>query len=513
MTGRAGAVLRLVGVALLTLTALTWHTRSARGATPSAYMAGQGESFPEQAVMQLERDAGNANVIGGLTPTYLAGNALGEEGALGNFAQGQADFAVTGQPLNSAEMATAASSHITPAYVPYATGAVAIVAAVTVRNQAGTVGLLQGLKLKMSTLAKIYTGQITSWKDAEIFTENPGLTYELNHVVEQPPTIDPVARQDSTATNSAFFAAIRANSKASAAFGPTIPATGQPADRFPSTGIGTPVTGGSAAVAQHMRHIDPSTGIPSNQPASSIGYVSIAWAQQYSIPLVAMENLAGNYVAADAGSIGSAMSSGATFDPSTNLYSISKTFDYSAMTDPAAYPIPLPDYLVVPQTGDTAPKENAVAGFVNFALGSTGQQDVTANGMVPPNSSVAAAGKAVASAMIAAATTTTSTTTSTTSNTSTTSTSVTPTSTAAQGSSTTSTTAGGVATTTTSTGNRAVAAAASNGGSSASSNPRSSSGAQLPSTGGSAAALGAFGVGAIVAGDLVRQRARRRRRP
>jgi ABC-type phosphate transport system substrate-binding protein len=412
--------------------------------------------------------------------------------------------------MSTSETSTATSKNITPAFLPFGTGAVAIVVALTVLHPDGTQGLIQGLHLTMATLAKIFTGRITSWDTKEIFDENPSLQFELQHIKQVPPTIDATARSDSSSTNSALLAALRADPAADAFLtGLGVPAEGIPPDQFPPNAAISDLSGGSALVAEHMLKINPNTGVPSNAPAASIGYLGLAWAAQFHIPLVAVQNLKGNFVAASEASLTPAMS-GQTFDSSTGLYPLSKTYDYSTIQDPNAYPIPLPNYLVVPKTGDAPAKENALAAYVKYAVSTPGQQDVTYNGMIGVGSDVATAANSLATTMLAdAATTTTTSTSSTSTSTSTSAPTSTSTTTAASATSTTSTLVSATTstvhgTTTTTTGRTSAAAL----GGSQSGGGALTGGATLPITG-AAPTIGFAGLVAVIVGDVVRRRARR----
>ena len=494
---------------LLVVSSIGAWVGGAAATTPAPYMSGEGESFPQQAISKLLTDAYNANQLGGLTPTYLGTNATGEDGARQSFVAATCDFAVSGAPLTPDEISTAAANGITPAYVPYGIGAVGIAVALTVTNQQGQTVLLAGLRLTIPTLAKIYVGQIVYWNDAEIFNENPGLTYELQHIAVVPPVINIVGREDSSATNSALLAAFRANPAAYSAWkspngSSVIPAQGIPPDQFPPENSLTATTGGSAAVAQKMMRINPNTGIPDTQPRNSIGYLSPAWATQYGIPLAAVQNAKGNFLTPTPAAVAAAVP-GSTFDTTAEQYAITKAFDYSTIQDPGAYPIPLPSYLILPKVGATAAKAQALAGFVKFALGSTGQQDVATNAMVPVGTDVIAAGTAIADAMIAAATTTT-TTSSTTSTTAPTTTTTTAQALVAAGPTTTTSKSDPGAAPSATRARRAVQPA----GAAAASGPRARLTAFLPTTGNGFAPFGGvIGLCAVFAGDVVHRRARR----
>ena len=84
----------------------------------------------------------------------------------------------------------------------------------------------------------------------------------------------------------------------------------------------------------------------------------------------------------------------ATADPTTNNL---VTFN-SSLTDAAAYnsALMLQSYLVVPTNGLSAAKATALAQFIRFALGGTGQKDIASLESAPATSAMESAGLKVA---------------------------------------------------------------------------------------------------------------------
>jgi len=438
---RLGAALCIAGALLIVAAVLP---TSADGAvtTPSTTLSGEGESWPALAMNQLESDAISSGNISGMSATYLGVNALGEDGARQDFANGTTDFDVTEAPLSPSEISTATQTGLTPEYIPYGLGSVAIVLGLSYLDANDQPHLITGMHLTMDTLAKIFQGVITLWSNSAILAENPTLAPILENLSNSVATINVIQRTDSSATTSALLAAIRASGADGFKYYTSFtPATGIPPDQFPSIDAANVrgVSDGSQIIAEDVLNIDPHTGVPSSQLDDAISYLSPAWAAKYGIPVVAIQNIAGNFEVPTAQTVTDAVTSGSTFDTTTNLYSMSENFDYSKMAAADAYPIPLASYMVVPTQGAMPAKAAAMAGLANFALSTAGQADLTASGMVPLTAPAQTAASAEATALAASSTTTTS----TSSATSTTAVTVPTTSTTALSSSTTPTAAAG----------------------------------------------------------------------
>ena len=89
----------------------------------------------------------------------------------------------------------------------------------------------------------------------------------------------------------------------------------------------------------------------------------------------------------------------ATIDPTTNLV----TFPANGGSDPAAYPIMVMSYLVVPTSGLSAAKAAALSQFLQFVFSSAGVSDITGLGAAPPTPAMTKIGDAVAAEVAAEA--------------------------------------------------------------------------------------------------------------
>jgi hypothetical protein len=188
---------------------------------------------------------------------------------------------------------------------------------------------------------------------------------------------------------------------------------------------------------------------------------------------IAIQNAAGHYVLPTSAATSAALND-ATLEPTTNLV----TFNANP-SDAAAYPIDVMSYLVVPTSGLSAAKATALASFIKFVLGATGQADVKSLGDGPVTTAMVSAGMQVADQVAAEATQTSST----------------------SGTSTTSTTAAETAASIGSTGQGSTGDAAT---SAAGSNPT------LAFTGGWPLPIAVTGGGLLFLGGVLRRATRRR---
>jgi PBP superfamily domain len=147
-----------------------------------------------------------------------------------------------------------------------------------------------------------------------------------------------------------------------------------------------------------MLQLNPATG--EREPSSAthhIAYLAPSWIAKYNAPLVSIQNNAGQFVAPTSAGVLTAIEQAGTVDPKTNLI----TLDFSKITDPAAYPIPMVEYLAVPTTGLSTAKAKALAAFVKYVLSDAGQKDVADTGYVPVSQETRTAGLKVAAALAA----------------------------------------------------------------------------------------------------------------
>jgi hypothetical protein len=255
---------------------------------------------------------------------------------------------------------------------------------------------------------------------------------------------------------------------------------------------GKTVPGGDEATFGKLLDLDQRTNQPSTDAAlmqlGAIMPVADVWTGNplgvnWNFPTAAVQNAAGQFVVPSAGAAKAAENDAtlaSTSDPTTNNL---VTFNANA-SDSAAYNnyLMLQSYLLVPTNGLPADKALALAQFIRFAVGGTGQADIAALGAAGATQAEVTADLAVAQQLDAEA--------------------------AASGASTASTT-----TTTT-----ALAASSTGTPGTSSSDVPASTGSTGAGPGGTLAATGenpsllvGVGLACLICGELARQLLRRRR--
>jgi phosphate transport system substrate-binding protein len=390
-------VVAVVGACLAATSASVSVQAPPAGADDSA-LFGEGGSFAEPLVLQLEHDG--AAAITPLVAGYFDANVdQGRE----DFASGSADFAVSEFPLTQQEATDAAKNGRSFAYVPFAASAVAISAVILCANDSslkpGT--LCPNLQLTVPQLAKVFTNAVTSWTDP-LFAQAQG----GSPITPTYPTISAIHEVEPSYSNLAMATLFENNSLAKPVWESFLTtnkiSSDAPSELWP-TGGGA--SGGDRALADALIPVNESTGVPQQNPQlwgnGTIAPLPSEWlGAPRNLPTVAVINAAGAFVSPPrpGGSVDSmtAAEKYATLDPATNWV----TYRFSA-TDPAAYPIPAMDYLIVPTSGLDQIKATALAGFIRFVLGTAGQADVQALGAAPVTAAMVTAGMHVADAVAA----------------------------------------------------------------------------------------------------------------
>ncbi|HEY5025777.1 MAG TPA: hypothetical protein VII76_12440 [Acidimicrobiales bacterium] len=473
----------------------------ASGADTGVPLGAEGGSFAAPLMDLLQNDPAAVSAIAPFVPSYFDADV---DQAQQDFAMGAIDYSVTEAPLTASEAATAAQNGRSFAYVPFAASPVAI-AAIVECDQASTLSSTTwctngNLELTVPQLAQIFTdlstlenpppggGAIGTWNDAQLLTLNPGLA----GVSAQSKAITAIENDQPSATNMALESLFVSNTTAKAIWDAYIKyfegsTDDTPTDLWPHT-----LTAGSSdeLIEQTLIKVNSNVNppVPDADPThwgqGDIAPLPIDWWSGSTLdnPTIAIQNAEGAFVAPAVASMDAALGD-ATMDPTTNLVRFNAN-----PTDAAAYPLPVMSYLVVPTSGLDPSKATALAAFIKFVLGSTGQADVESMGAAGVTPAMVSAGLKVADEVAAQATTTTTTTT----------TSV-PTSTSTTSSTTGTSTSSGQG----STGNGAGAAAST----------ASDSSPSLALTGGAAWPLPLAGGVLVLAGFVARRALRSRIAP
>jgi len=211
-------------------------------------------------------------------------------------------------------------------YVPYVTAPITV--------SYNLEGVSKRLKFTPATLAKIFQGDITTWNDAAIAADNPG--------VKLPATKVTIARRsDSSGTTQNFT-------------GYLVKAAGS----VWKLGTGSTITWPEGSQGGNG---NPGVSAIVGQTNGAIGYVDFSDAKATGLDYGAVQNAAGKYIvpslpAATAALDGVALASDGLYDPLNSPAA-------------AAYPITAPTWLLVYQKYSNADTANAVKAWAEYLIG------------------------------------------------------------------------------------------------------------------------------------------------
>ncbi len=334
-------------------------------------ISGAGSTWSQVAV-----DAWRADVRASGVVVNYAGT--GSTDGRSQFIQGTVDFANTEIPFqNPPEPGQQAEIPSRPyAYLPIVAGGTSFMYNLTVAGQRVT-----DLRLSGTTLAKIFTGQITRWSD-------PAIKKDYGRALPDIPII-PVVRSDGAGASAQFTKYMA--SQASSTYCPFIRSklhlsgSACPSVSFYPAFGNSKAQNGSNGVANY---------VSASYGAGAIGYVEYAYAKRLNFPVVSLLNKGGYFSQPTAGNVAVALTKAKiNKDLTQNLESVYTN------PDPRAYPMSSYSYMVVPTT-TAAPfnsdKGKTLSTFVNYFL-CTGQQKADILGYSPlPKNLVLAGFKQVA---------------------------------------------------------------------------------------------------------------------
>ncbi|MGE0762194.1 MAG: phosphate ABC transporter substrate-binding protein PstS [Bdellovibrionales bacterium] len=252
--------------------------------------------------------------------------SIGSGGGVRQFIAGTVDFGATDDPMNDDEVKQVKGAMF---HLPTAIGGVVI----TFNIPGLEVTEAKPLRLTAEVVAEIFMGKITKWDDAKIKTLNPALKLPAQFIVV-------ASRADGSGTTAVFTQYLSDNSaewKAKVGNGKAI--------KFP-TGLGGK---GNEGV----------TGLVRQNPGA-IGYVELTYAKVNKLPMAAIKNAAGEFVAPSLESLTAA---------AANMKSVPADLRLSMRntTGKTSYPIAAFTYLLVNQNM-SANKSGKFVEFLNWAL-------------------------------------------------------------------------------------------------------------------------------------------------
>lgn len=344
---------------------LSLSTATATPAAAQSYVpiSGAGSTWSQNAVDQWRR---NVNQFG-MRINYAG---TGSSDGRNQFRNGTVDFAVSEIPYglrdgNSVDDAPQRGY----AYMPIVAGGTAFMYNLKIGGQRVT-----NLRLSGEVIAAIFTGGITSWDDARIAADNPGLTLPARKVV-------PVVRSDGSGTSAQFTTWL--SKKHAGAWDPYCRKAGR------STPCGTtsqyPVVPGSGFTAQ-SGSLGVSGYVAQNQNEGAITYVEYSYALNTGFPVAKMLNANGVYVEPKASNVAVGLLGARINDdrnsPQYLTQDLSGVYDNG---DARAYPLSSYSYIVVPTAADGTfnnEKGRTLGAFAYYFL-CEGQQQADSLGYSP----------------------------------------------------------------------------------------------------------------------------------
>lgn len=269
---------------------------------------------------------------------------IGSGEGITRFLGGSLDFGASDAPLTAAQEATIPGG---VSHIPVTAGMVAV--------PYNLPGDIEGpLRLPREVLGDIFAGVITSWDDPRLVGANPDL--HLPH-----DSIRVVARLDGSGTTYAFTNHLDATSEA-----------------WRNTGVGVGTQVGWPAGAMRARGNE-GVAVNIQRADGTIGYVEYGFASRLGLPLAALENAAGEFVAPSP-EAGAAALAEASLPPDLKI----------DIPDPAgagAYPIVTFTWQLVRNQSADGVTAEAIRAFTGWAV-SEGQEFAAPLGYVPLPASV-----------------------------------------------------------------------------------------------------------------------------
>jgi len=248
--------------------------------------------------------------------------SIGSGGGIRQVSDGTVDFGASDGPMSD-EQLKASKSKLT--HIPTVLGAV--VPAYNIPGFSGT------LNFSGDTLANIFIGKITSWNDASIAKDNPGV--KLPNV-----PIIVVHRSDGSGTTyvwTDYLTKVSGDWSGSVGKGSSV--------KWPA-GLGAK---GNEGVAGMIRQMD-----------GALGYIELIYAEQNKIPYGNVKNAAGEYVKASLSSVTAAAATAKI----PNDYRVSIT----NAPGKGVYPISSFTWLLIPAKNADAAKQKALIDFLNWMV-------------------------------------------------------------------------------------------------------------------------------------------------
>ena len=294
---------------------------ASKGPSGGADLTGAGATFPAPIYQKWFHDYAEKT---GVKINY---QPIGSGGGIRQLTEQTVDFGASDAPMTDAELAKTKGGAVL--HIPTVLGAVVVTYNLP--------GAPTALKLTGDVVGDIFLGKITKWNDPRIASLNAGATLPATDILV-------VHRSDGSGTTYIFSDYLSAVSPAWKA------APGKGKELQWPTGLGAK---GNEGVAGQIK-----------QTPGAIGYVELAYAKQNNLPVAAIKNAAGQFVAPSIEAVTAAAGGAAEKLPPNTDYRISIVNAPGA----GAYPISSFTWLLVYKTAPDAAKGKQLVEFLKWAL-------------------------------------------------------------------------------------------------------------------------------------------------
>jgi phosphate transport system substrate-binding protein len=343
----------LIAAATLSACGSNNNSPTASGSSASGSASASSSISCGSGTLTLAGSSAQANAISKWTKDYQGAcsgatinyNPSGSGAGLTSFEQNQVDFAGSDFPMASSDVPKAnarCGAGNSAIDIPLVPGAIAVMYNVS--------GVSSSLNLSATTLAKIFNGKITTWNDAAITKDNPGVTLPGTKITT-------FHRSDKSGTSFNFSNFLNQTDAAD----------------FPSAankqwpGTGGQGENGSSGVSQAVKTTD-----------GGIGYAEISYATANSLQTAKVGNAQGQFVQATTANASAFI---AKAKVKQNGEDIQLAFDYT-YSDPAAYPAVLVTYEIACGTGNSAAQLPLIKGFLSYGASTAAQGELPGAGYV-----------------------------------------------------------------------------------------------------------------------------------
>jgi phosphate transport system substrate-binding protein len=250
--------------------------------------------------------------------------SIGSGGGIRQVSDGTVDFGASDGPMSDEQIAGA---KVKTMHIPTVLGAV-----VPVYN---IPGVNKSLNFSGDVIADIYLGKITTWNDARIVKDNPGVSLPGNAIL-------PIYRSDGSGTTYIFTDYL---SKVSSDWSSKV---GKNTSVKWPVGIGQK---GNEGVAGMVR-----------QSPNSFGYVELIYAVQNKMSYGSVKNKDGKFILASTAGVTAAAAAAAKTMPADYRVSITNA------AGPDSYPISSFTWLLIPVKSTDPAKAKVLADFVGWMI-------------------------------------------------------------------------------------------------------------------------------------------------